>query len=286
MNPVNFNCDLWPVVVRCAPSICFQLCVGRCRCRSSMDSKAQLLDGWQVSGIVTFQTGFPVRITSSGRHRTVHEHVFRGAGRAELGARVRSGLAGADGISRKHGGFVFDPNQFTNATVAPGTIGNAPRSICCSPGINNWDMGFFKGYQIEREVAHGIPRLSFTTSGTIRSSTAWTATFPTPESGQQLWRARSNTGTSSGAKGTRSKAAAVCVEIRVLMPGRVCIAAKAPRAGRGALVAKIRRGRSGDPPGATFLIYGEWRKLGGAVRLNIRVVFLADTDRREQTCHS
>jgi len=52
------------------------------------------------------------------------------------------------------------------------------------------------------------------------------------------------------------------------------------------LVAKIRRGRSGDPPGETFLIYGEWRKLGGAVRLNIRVVFLADTDRREQTCHS
>ena len=33
---------------------------------------------------------------------------------------------------------------FTNATVAPGTIGNAPRSICCGPGINNWDMSFNK----------------------------------------------------------------------------------------------------------------------------------------------
>jgi hypothetical protein len=41
-------------------------------------------------------------------------------------------------------GYAFDPNLFTNATVAPGTIGNAPRSICCSPGINNWDMSFSK----------------------------------------------------------------------------------------------------------------------------------------------
>jgi hypothetical protein len=41
-------------------------------------------------------------------------------------------------------GYAFDPNLFTNATVAPGTIGNAPRSICCGPGINNWDMSFSK----------------------------------------------------------------------------------------------------------------------------------------------
>jgi hypothetical protein len=25
-----------------------------------------------------------------------------------------------------------------------GTIGNAARSICCGPGINNWDMSFSK----------------------------------------------------------------------------------------------------------------------------------------------
>jgi len=48
--------------------------------------------------------------------------------------------------------LTFDPSQFTNATVAPGTIGNAPRSICCSPGINNWDMGFFKGFQLTERL--------------------------------------------------------------------------------------------------------------------------------------
>ena len=33
-----------------------------------------------------------------------------------------------------------------------GTIGNAPRSICCSPGINNFDVGFFKGTTIGERV--------------------------------------------------------------------------------------------------------------------------------------
>jgi hypothetical protein len=56
-------------------------------------------------------------------------------------------------------GYVFDPNLFDNScapatlvsTCAPGnnpvqlgTIGNAPRSICCGPGINNTDMSFSK----------------------------------------------------------------------------------------------------------------------------------------------
>jgi hypothetical protein len=32
--------------------------------------------------------------------------------------------------------------------VTPGTIGNAPRSICCGPGISNTDVSFTKETQI------------------------------------------------------------------------------------------------------------------------------------------
>jgi hypothetical protein len=45
---------------------------------------------------------------------------------------------------RKHDGFGFDPTLFTNDTVPIGEIGNAPRTICCGPGLNNWEFGFMK----------------------------------------------------------------------------------------------------------------------------------------------
>jgi hypothetical protein len=46
----------------------------------------------------------------------------------------------------------FDPNLFTNATVALGTIGNAPRSVCCGPGLNNFDFGVQKNTQLSERT--------------------------------------------------------------------------------------------------------------------------------------
>ena len=111
--------------------------------------KGQMLNGWQLSGIVTFQTGFPVRITSSDDIEQFYSTFFEAPGEPNwnTGAGFRPGTL-VQWDPRKHSGFAFDPNQFTNSTVAPGTIGNAPRSICCQPGINNWDMGIFKGFQL------------------------------------------------------------------------------------------------------------------------------------------
>jgi len=101
--------------------------------------KGKVLDGWELSGIVSFQSGFPIRITS---HDDVEEldstDLFEFPGEPNLTAPFHTQDI------RKNNGFVFDPALFTNATVAPGTIGDAPRTICCGPGINNWDMSFMK----------------------------------------------------------------------------------------------------------------------------------------------
>ena len=101
--------------------------------------KGKLLDGWEFSGIVTFQSGFPIRITSSDDLEELDStDLFEFPGEPNLtGPFHRQNI-------RQNNGFVFDPNLFTNSTVAPGTIGNAPRTICCGPGINNWDMSFMK----------------------------------------------------------------------------------------------------------------------------------------------
>jgi Carboxypeptidase regulatory-like domain len=101
--------------------------------------KGKLLDGWEASGILSFQSGFPIRITS---HDDVEEldstDLFEFPGEPNLTAPFHTQDI------RKNNGFAFDPALFTNATVNAGTIGTAPRSICCGPGINNWDMSFMK----------------------------------------------------------------------------------------------------------------------------------------------
>jgi hypothetical protein len=53
-------------------------------------------------------------------------------------------------------GVIFDQNIFSNdpTTNGPalGTIGNAPRSICCSPGINNFDIGLYKATPLSEKL--------------------------------------------------------------------------------------------------------------------------------------
>lgn len=104
--------------------------------------KGKLLDGWEASGILSFQSGFPIRITSSDDVEELDStDLFEFPGEPNL-----TGPFHTQNI-RQNNGFVFDPSLFTNATVQAGKIGDAPRSICCGPGINNWDMSFMKETQ-------------------------------------------------------------------------------------------------------------------------------------------
>jgi hypothetical protein len=100
--------------------------------------KGKLLDGWEASGILTFQSGFPIRITSQADIEQLDTTFdFEAPGQPNLSGPFKTHDPRKDG-------FVFDPGLFTNNTVAAGTIGNAPRSICCGPGINGTDMSFSK----------------------------------------------------------------------------------------------------------------------------------------------
>jgi hypothetical protein len=115
------------------------------------------LNGWSVSGITTFQSGFPIRITSqddverqgSFDFETPGEPNLVGpfhsvnpkAGTCAFGTGPTATITGVDCQPINAG---FDPNLFTNDTVQIGQIGNAPRTICCGPGINNWEFGFMK----------------------------------------------------------------------------------------------------------------------------------------------
>ncbi len=104
--------------------------------------EGMLLDGWSLSGITTYQTGFPIRITSSADNELMNSFDFELPGEPDQ----------ISPFQRLHpqnnNNYYFNPASFTEDTkVDPslfGRIGNAPRTICCGPGISNTDIAILK----------------------------------------------------------------------------------------------------------------------------------------------
>ena len=122
----------------------------------------KLANGWSVSGITTFQHGMPIRITSNADIELQNSFAFLTAGEPNLltsfhtrdprqsGCAIGTGPTAGLNASNPPTpcvtvpNQVFDPNQFSNGTVQLGSIGNSPRTICCGPGINNFDFSLLK----------------------------------------------------------------------------------------------------------------------------------------------
>ena len=110
-------------------------------------------NGWSVSGITTFQAGFPIRITEQDDIELQSSFDFETPGQPNVGAPFHTidprkltcaAGTGTDPSTCTLINAGFNPDAFTEATVPLGTIGNAPRTVCCGPGINNWEFGFAK----------------------------------------------------------------------------------------------------------------------------------------------
>jgi hypothetical protein len=122
----------------------------------------KILNGWAVSGITQFQSGFPIHLQSFADNELTSSIDFASAGEPDQLARFRK----LD--PRKNpNNYAFDQNSFTSnasdnsqPSCSAGAVfncyqpslfgryGTAPRSICCGPGLNNWDISFQKDTQI------------------------------------------------------------------------------------------------------------------------------------------
>ena len=96
----------------------------------------KLADGWSLSGIATFQSGFPVRIFSSADQELENSFGFLLPGEPDLVGKFQS----LD--PRGPGHLAFDTSAF--ATPQLGTIGSSPRTLCCGPSIDNLDFAMLK----------------------------------------------------------------------------------------------------------------------------------------------
>jgi len=97
----------------------------------------KLLNGWETSGILTFQTGFPIPITSSDDLELQTSYFFQSAGEPNRIAPLHK-LDPRNPLN-----LAFDPSSFVQPSQL-GVFGNSPRTVCCGPGINNLDFSMLK----------------------------------------------------------------------------------------------------------------------------------------------
>jgi Carboxypeptidase regulatory-like domain len=170
LNPTNFNATYGPSLYDARHRFVFNY-VWDLPVPRMQGFKGKALNGWQVSGIYTFQSGFPVLINNCndselngsiqgfecpGKPNVVTP--FKSSNpRGTVCAFGTGALSGTGTPCQPVSGFGFDPNQFDNTIFDPsagpstdptaitlGQFGNAPRTVCCNSPINNWDIGIFK----------------------------------------------------------------------------------------------------------------------------------------------
>ena len=100
---------------------------------SSSKGLKMAFGGWQVSGIVTMQTGAPLDILDT--NSTVSSIVPQTRNRPDLVGKIRY---------PKTVDQWFDPTAF--ADPAPGTWGNLPAKAVRGPGRDNWNISLFKSF--------------------------------------------------------------------------------------------------------------------------------------------
>jgi hypothetical protein len=120
----------------------------------------KILNDWSFSGITTFQTGFPIQLTSSSDNELMYSAFFQYPGQPDQIAPFHT--------QRPQGNdnYFFNPNSFTENATSPttpctqqaffgcydpsllGRIGDSPRTVCCGPGISETDFAVLKNIPI------------------------------------------------------------------------------------------------------------------------------------------
>ncbi|HEX4485472.1 MAG TPA: TonB-dependent receptor [Terriglobales bacterium] len=147
-GPSDFNVDH-----RFVASYVYQLPIGRGKKLLGGSSRAlnMLVGGWEMTGITTFQTGFPISVYANDL-----------GGVLQAVPQRASIVAGCDIHGGSTGQFQrLNPACFTQPLL--GVFGDTARNFLRQPGINNWDMGFGKSFAFTERVRFGLHVDTFNT---------------------------------------------------------------------------------------------------------------------------
>jgi hypothetical protein len=98
-----------------------------------------VVGGWELTGITTFQTGFPMSVGAGDLGGVLDSQFMR--------ANQKSGCA-VHSTAQKF--QRMDMTCFTQPAL--GVYGTTKRNFLRQPGINNWDMGFAKNFHLAERL--------------------------------------------------------------------------------------------------------------------------------------
>jgi hypothetical protein len=98
---------------------------------------AHVIGGWQVNNILSFYSGTPFSVGSSGTSLNAPESEQRAD-------QVKDKVEILGGVGR--GNSYFDPFAFSPVTEA--RFGTAPFNVLRGPGVRSWDLGIFRQVQL------------------------------------------------------------------------------------------------------------------------------------------
>ncbi|MGH9714662.1 MAG: carboxypeptidase regulatory-like domain-containing protein [Candidatus Acidiferrales bacterium] len=97
----------------------------------------KVVNGWAVSGIVTYQSGFPIRIQTQNDVELQSSFDFEVVNTPQVTGPVHFLNP------KKNGNIWLDASNISDPTV-PGQFGNLPHALCCGPAISNTDLAIEK----------------------------------------------------------------------------------------------------------------------------------------------
>jgi hypothetical protein len=115
----------------------------------------RFLEGWRMSGVTVFQSGFPLDVVDSGyRSLTCWAYTWTAcwdvpniaSSPQYVDPRTSSLVNATKGGTKTNNHYLFDPNTFARASY--GVQGNAGRNPLRAPGIASFDWGFYKDTRI------------------------------------------------------------------------------------------------------------------------------------------
>lgn len=101
----------------------------------------KVANGWQVSAIITYQSGFPIRVQDGNDGELMSSFFFESTNTPYMTAPLQRLNPRTNA-----GNYWFNTANFCDPTTGLpcpqqlGTFGNTPHALCCGPALNNTDL--------------------------------------------------------------------------------------------------------------------------------------------------